>query len=200
MKIVLVFLCSILLLSGCSLRKIDSSAPANTSENSSGSSSFEKETTTKQQKQDDRVVQKFGSYSLPEDWYEYEELSNSEKVFYVKGEVDSKSPPSNISVEVGINKYATSEHADFRQAILAQYSAQIPSASGIVIEGSGTNTDNGDVLYIFTLTEDACVTTQYYVVGEYKFFLVHATDFLDEDVMDVSEAADLIAKSFEWPE
>ena len=72
-----------------------------------------------------------------------------------------------------------------------------------MLTGDGTFTDNGDVLYILTMTEEPAeeggqgiVTRQYYIVGEKRYVLVHLTIFSGDEA--VQQAADKLAKSFVW--
>ena len=77
-----------------------------------------------------------------------------------------------------------------------------------MLTGDGTFTDNGDVLYILTMTEEPAeeggqgiVTRQYYIVGEKRYVLVHLTIFsgdVDYSAAITQSAADKLAKSFVW--
>ena len=138
----------------------------------------------------------FGTYTVPAGWTEAEELSTEEKWFYLKDGTDPSSPTSNISVECGTNRYSAGQHEAFREAIVSQLAQQ----SGITaLNGTGTYTDAGDILYIFTIeNNDGTTTVQYYIVGEKEYVLVHATDFHDKNVRDLEDTANKIAYGFEW--
>lgn len=136
-----------------------------------------------------------GTYDVPEDWVVSKKHSNSRQTFYIEEGDESEALPDNVAVSTGTNRYAKEDHASFREAILRQLSAQIGDSSAQVL-GSGETTPAGDVLYVFTVKEDDCTTTFYYVVGDYEFCLFQATDFDDSD--DASEAAREMANSFSW--
>lgn len=136
-----------------------------------------------------------GTYDVPADWVVSKKHSNSRQTFYVEEGDENEALPDNVAVSTGTNRYAKEDHASFREAILRQLSAQIGDSSAQVL-GSGETTPAGDILYIFTVKEDDCTTTFYYVVGDYEFCLFQATDFDDSD--DASEAAREMANSFSW--
>lgn len=138
----------------------------------------------------------FGTYTVPAGWSEAEGLSTGEKWFYLRDGTDPSSPTSNISVEYGTNRYPAGQHEAFREAIVSQLAQQ----SGITaLNGTGTYTGSGDILYIFTIeNNDGTTTIQYYIVGEKKYVLVHATDFHDKSVPDLEDTANRIAYGFEW--
>lgn len=136
-----------------------------------------------------------GTYDVPEDWVVSKKHSNSRQTFYVEEGDENEALPDNVAVSTGTNRYAKEDHVSFREAILRQLSAQIGDSSAQVL-GSGETTPAGDVLYVFTVKEDDCTTTFYYVVGDYEFCLFQATDFDDSD--DASKAAREMANSFSW--
>jgi len=144
------------------------------------------------------VETNYGTFDLLDGWVMTEEHSEEGKPFYVKEGVDYSSPTSNISVEHGTNRYAREQHEKFREAILKQLIMQAGDEG--TLTGSGTHTEAGDVLYLFTLESesDGITTLQYYIVGDKEYILVHATDFHNPEVPDVTEAAAQIADSFEW--
>lgn len=134
-------------------------------------------------------------YAVPSGWVQAEEYSSNEKIFYVQEGHESDNLPDNISVNVGSDKYGAQEHEDFRETIVSQLLAQIGD-SNAEFYGDGTFTDNGDVLYIFTIVEEDCTTIQYYIVGENKFCLVHLTNFSGSE--NANKAALKLAKSVVW--
>ena len=141
----------------------------------------------------------FGSYKLPENWIESKEHSTNSKFFYVKKEDKQKERPNNISINEGQNKYAKTEHENFRNAILNQLSMQIGEDEDVEVNANGSNTENGDVVYTFNIKEaDGIETTQYYIVGDYKYILIQETVFEKSD--DIDNVAKDIANSFSWRE
>lgn len=140
-----------------------------------------------------------GSYTVPEGWVKSEEYSTEEKFFYLEEGHETEELPNNISINVGTNQYSTEEHTDFRDAIVQQLMVQL---SGVKAElkGDGTYTEQGYPVYIFTIDEiDAgVVTKQYYIVGDYRYCLIHLTNYSKAENAD--EAAQAIADSFVWNE
>ena len=103
---------------------------------------------------------------------------------------------------MGTNKYSSSEHEKFRDAILLQLSYQISDSSDCTINANSSFTnDNNYVVYEFDIFEknDNIMTKQFYIVGDYKYVLVHETvyDFTSDEVDGVAKK---IVDSFEWKE
>lgn len=150
---------------------------------------------------DDEAAQTVsGEYIAPEGWVKNDAHSTDTKTFYIK-EGDKQNPPSNISVEEGKNRYGIEQHLDFRQGILRSISAQITGPEGdTTVDGGGSYTKNGDVLYIFTIEEKSknMTTKQYYIVGDHKYILVISTDFNDPKVTDIDQVSQSIVDSFKW--
>ena len=151
---------------------------------------------------DRTVEQDFGSYTVPAGWLKIDKYSSEDKFFYVMSGHEEDEQPDNISVEMGTNRYSADEHLQFRDAIVRQLAVQMSGVKGM-LTGDGTFTDNGDVLYILTMTEEPAeeggqgiVTRQYYIVGEKRYVLVHLTIFSGDEA--VQQAADKLAKSFVW--
>lgn len=140
----------------------------------------------------------FGSYELPKNWIESNEHSTKKKFFYVLKGHEQDRQPNNISVNSGTNKYAKEDHGKFRMAILSQISLQIKSESDTDINANGSTTDTGEILYTFIIKENDVVTTQYYIVGDYKYILIQETAFKDSEETDL--AAKNIVNSFQWKE
>lgn len=140
----------------------------------------------------------FGSYEVPKNWVESKSHSTKDKFFYVlKGE-EKNTKPNNISVNSGTNKYSKEEHEEFRKAILNQISFQIRNKKGVEINANGSYTDKGEIVYTFIIKEENVITTQYYIVGNYKYILVHETVF--EESEETDNAAKNIVNTFKWKE
>ena len=60
----------------------------------------------------------------------------------------------------------------------------------------GTYTEQGDLLYIFTIDEGDIVTTQYYIVKDYGFCLIQLTNFSGSETTE--QAARDMVDSFVW--
>lgn len=142
----------------------------------------------------------FGSYKIMNGWSENDEHSSSSKFFYVKDGTGNETKPNNISVNFGKNRYSLEEHSQFKDAILRQLSVQIAGSKNVTLNANGSNTDNGYLVYTFIIRDELSnsITTQYYIVGDYKFILVHETTY------GVPEETNMVAKnivnSFKWKE
>ena len=142
----------------------------------------------------------FGAYSLPAGWVPAQEHSTPDQVFFVAQGAQDQPRPDNVAIRMGRNPYAKDEHEQFRDAILQQLGAQLQGSAGVTLLGDGTYTDNGDVLYKFTVQEEdtGITTTQYYVVGDHCYCLIHETNFTGGSGAD--EAAATAARTFVWGE
>ena len=74
------------------------------------------------------------------------------------------------------------------QIALAETDAQLT--------GDDSQTEQGYILYTFTIEESDVVTRQYYIVGDNQFCLVHVTNFTKSE--SIYEAAQTIVNSFTW--
>lgn len=142
----------------------------------------------------------FESYVVSNNWIESEEHSTNSKFFYVASGEEREERPNNISVNAGTNKYSGSEHEKFRDAILSQLSYQISNSPDCTLNANGGFTkDNNYVVYEFDIFEksDNILTKQFYIVGDYKYVLVHETvyNFPSDEVDAVARK---IVDSFEW--
>ncbi|MBQ2937870.1 MAG: hypothetical protein IJE05_03195 [Clostridia bacterium] len=144
------------------------------------------------------VNKSFGSYEVPENWVESKEHSTNSKFFYVLEGQEQEAQPNNISINSGTNKYAETEHEKFKTAILNQLSMQIAGKEDIEIKANGSDTNNGYIVYTFIIKEttDNITTTQYYIVGDYKYILIHETVFGESEETD--DVAKSIVDSFKW--
>ena len=143
------------------------------------------------------VEKSFGQYTLPLGWFESKELSQPDYFFYLKEGTSLDRPTSNISVSEGTNRYAADDYYSFAQAIDRQMKGQA-TEDVIGYSGDGTFTESGIPLIIIRIEDAECVSTQYYLVGDYRFVMVHSTDFHDEAIPEVDDAARSIVESFEW--
>jgi len=83
-------------------------------------------------------------------------------------------------------------------AILNQLSMQIGGDENVELNANGSNTKNGYVVYTFSIKDQDNTTTQYYIVGDYKYILVHETTYGDSTETD--SAAQKIIDTFKWKE
>lgn len=136
-----------------------------------------------------------GSYDVPKGWVKSNKYTTDSKIFYTNKGYENDEHPDNIAISVGNNKYSLEKHVQFREAIVQQLLMQ---SDGIEaqLNGDGTYTKHGDRLYIFTLDEGNVVTTQYYILKNYGFCLIHVTNFSGSK--SVEEAAKHMVDSFVW--
>lgn len=132
---------------------------------------------------------------MPDGWVEMEQYSTKDKIFYAEEGREKDRQPDNISVEVKTNRYGAEDHMKFRDAIVRQLTMQA-SRVGAELTGDGTHTAQGDILYIFTISEEDVVTRQFYIVGDRRYCLIHLTNFTGSESAD--EAARAMADSFVW--
>ena len=137
----------------------------------------------------------YGKFSIPNTWVKRDDHSTASKYFFANGR-DKNSIPNNISVEMGTNRYAEKDHEQFRDAIKRQLIAQA-SAYRMTLNASGSTSKNGYYVYTFELKGSRETTIQHYIVGDYKYVLVHETIFR-EDNNDTNNAAKTIVDSFIW--
>ena len=146
-----------------------------------------------------RYQKSYGSYIILDGWIEVDRSTDT-KSFYAKEGTENDLRPDNISVEIGTNPYSLEEHAEFARAIQAQMAAQLAEIGrDTTLTGSGTATEKGDIVYVFTIEEAGKrAAVQYYIVGEQRYCMVYETIYLDEEECDA--AAQKIVESFEWAE
>lgn len=148
-------------------------------------------------KQENIYEKDFGTYEVTDGWVESETHSSDSKFFYVLDGTDNDETPNNISINVGTNRYSIEEHEQFKEAILKQLYSQVSSYNATVT-ASGSTTDNNYIVYTFIIYEKETdvTTTQYYIVGDYKYVLIHETVF--DDSKEADEVAKKIVNSFKW--
>lgn len=139
----------------------------------------------------------YGTYSIPSTWVKRNDHSTRTKYFFANRS-DKNNPPNNISVELGKNNYKAEDHMLFRTALLLQLGNQAKTY-GMTLTSNGSNTNNGYVVYTFTLKGTNLTKVQHYIVGNYKYVLVHETIF-NGDEADTHNAANEIINSFKWKE
>ena len=140
----------------------------------------------------------YGTYKVPKTAVIRKDHSTYRKLFFVKNKDINNNRPNNISVEGGTNKYSKEDHMQFRRAIQTQLYMQSSSHLGSQITGSGTTTKNGYTLYVFTMKSSDSVTKQYYIVGDYKYVLVHETILNGTEDQELDSISKYIVDSFKW--
>lgn len=139
----------------------------------------------------------YGKYQIPKNAVIRKDHSTNKKLFFVKNEDIRNNRPNNISVEGGTNRYSKEDHMQFKSAIQSQLYMQASRYSS-QITGSGTKTKNGNILYIFNIKNNSAITKQYYIVGDYKYILVHETILNGEEDKELDDIAKYIIDSFNW--
>nr|WP_297274847.1 hypothetical protein [uncultured Agathobaculum sp.] len=141
-----------------------------------------------------------GTYTVPDGWIKADDHSTNGMTFYVEEGHENDELPDNISISVGDCPYSLDEHTTFRDAIMRQLTVQLGS-SDVKLTGSGSNTAQDYVLYNFTIEDtDGTITDMYYILKDYGFCLVQATNFTGSENESISKAAQSIVDSFVWNE
>lgn len=148
-----------------------------------------------------RYEKDFGTYTVDTDWEEVDYGSNYYVYCYEGTFSPNKDIPNNIMVTHDSNPYAEDDHMTFRDAIMAQISAQAGESDDLdTVNAHGTTTDSGAIVYVFDMKGEDGEKVQYYIVGDYEYVCVSAMiwDFdaaEDDDILDVVEE---IVNSFVW--
>lgn len=140
----------------------------------------------------------YGTFMIPSTWEKSISHSTRYKYFFTNKKERNNRQPNNISVEKGTNRYSKEDHIQFRQAIMRQLLMQTKGYSDTV-KGSGGTTKNGYNYYTFIMEGHGQSTIQHYIIGDYKYVLVHETIFKG-DGKDTHNAAKYIVDSFKWNE
>lgn len=182
-----------LLLTGCAKSKDTSTQTPPESSGNSVTSQQETDSSEASKSAEDTVIP--GSYTVPNGWVKSEKYSNDMQIFYIEEGHENDEKPDNIAINVGKNKYSLDEHEQFRDAIVKQLLMQMDGIDA-ELNGDGTDTEQGDLLYIFSIVESDVVTTQYYIVKDYGFCLIQLTNFSGSE--NAEEAARAMVDSFVW--
>lgn len=191
-KIALI-LAALLLLSGCGGGEKEDDQEALTSSESSVSEQQKEKTQDETDAEEE--VEFPGTYTVPEGWVKHTQFSTADTIFYIQEGQEQEQFPDNIAISVGSNPYSLEEQEQFREAITQQLLMQLQGVKG-ELKGDGSYTAQDCVLYTFTIDEGGIITKQYYIVDDYRFCLVHLTNFTRAESSD--EAARTIVDSFVW--
>ena len=149
------------------------------------------------------ILGKYTTYTEPEGWVKAEEYSVSDRIFYVQeGQDKDKFPDDisvdNISITIGEIGYNAEEHTShFKNEMMQQLLVQIALAeTDAQLTGDDSQTEQGYILYTFTIEEPDAVTKKYYIVENNRFGLVYVKNLTKSD--SVYEAAETIVNSFTW--
>jgi hypothetical protein len=149
------------------------------------------------------IKKTFGSYELQNDWIENTTYSRNNKYFYVHKSEENENMPTNISIEMGVNRYSVDDPIAFGQAIRRQLIMQTGGKARI--SGGGTYTEQSYPLLTFIVEEieptpPEATTIQLYIVGDNKHILVQVTNFHNGKVTNAEDVAKIIVNSFRWTE
>ena len=89
----------------------------------------------------------------------FEKPSTDSQIFYIEKGHENDEKPDNISIHVGKNKYSLDKHEQFGDAIVQQILMWLNDIEA-QLNGDGTYTEQGYLLYIFTIDEGDIVTTE----------------------------------------
>lgn len=186
-------LTAMLLLTGCSSGEIaQTNGSDNASESALANQQENMQTDIAEPEQESSIP---GSYTVPDGWVKSDKHSSSNMVFYVEKGHEEDELPDNISISVGVNRYSAEEHTKFKDAIVKQLLMQL-NGENAQLDGTGSNTEQGYVVYTFTIDDSTAVTKQYYIVKDFGFCLVQLTNFTGSD--SAYQAAQTIVDSFVW--
>jgi hypothetical protein len=137
-----------------------------------------------------------GTYKIADGWETSDKYSTDQKTFYLReGETDMDQP-DNISVEQGTNRYSAENVMGFKDAIMRQMGHMTKGQKVDEIKGRGYTTDKKVKVLMIQMIDDESVTTQYYLCGDYRYVLIHETNYSGAE--DADEAAKEMVESFEW--
>jgi hypothetical protein len=157
-----------------------------------------------------KITKEFGSYDIPSGWIEADKFPGlAWNFWYSQKDEDIEAPDwSHISVSFSRNPFKIEEHENFKKAILDQLLRQFmradPAQKPEIKNFTETTTAQNYLLFIIniehyeTKLNKKVTSIQYYIVGEEKHTVLYLTVFDDEKILPVTEAAEIIANSFEW--
>lgn len=145
----------------------------------------------------DVVNTSFGTYRI-DGLIKRRDHSSATKTFYVLERDKYKTTPDNVSVELGTNYYSKKQMTAFKTAIQLQLYSQVGRDATIVGNGITTTKGNNVLKFIIKKQNDNTEIIQYYIIGDYKYVLVHETSFSKNT--DLNVAVYNIVDTFEWKE
>ena len=195
----------IVMLSACGNKQADVAVTTKADE-STVEATQKNETTADATQKDDaatkdskRIEKEFGSFIVAEGFGEAKEQSGGGRYFYVVKGHEHDARPNNISINTGHQNYNLDESEKFAESTTWQLNMQIKQyGMDAVVYGSSGKTDAGDIMYIFDIKMNGSDETdrQYYILRDKKYVMVFMSNFDGDE--SVKQAAELMAKSFEW--
>ena len=182
---------------GTSAKVEDSTVNTSQNENSSTEEASQKDNNTTKDGQ--RVDKEFGSFIVAEGFGEAKEQSGGGRYFYVVEGHEHDARPNNISINTGHQNYNLDESEKFAESTTWQLNMQIKQyGMDASVYGSSGKTDAGDIMYIFDIKFNNSdeIDRQYYILRDKKYVMVFMSNFDGDE--SVKQAAELMAKSFEW--
>ncbi len=144
------------------------------------------------------IYKDFGSYEIPNNWYEDITFVTGAFSYIKEGTIISE-PFNSVTVLYGSNQYSIDEHELFREAILNQLVGQVADVEDVEILGEGIVTSQGYYCYIFELRYNSGEFQKFaYIVGEKKYCQVdEMNQGTGEESGDVFQS---VVDSFIWNE
>ena len=195
----------IVMLSACGNKQADVAVTAKADESTLEATKKDETTADATQKDDaatkdsKRVEKEFGSFIVAEGFGEAKEQSGGGRYFYVVEGHEHDARPNNISINTGHQNYNLDESEKFAESTTWQLNMQIKQyGMDAVVYGSSGKTDAGDIMYIFDIKFNNSdeIDRQYYILRDKKYVMVFMSNFDGDE--SVKQAAELMAKSFEW--
>ena len=184
------------MLSGCALSLLDKIQD----EKTESTSPKEEKNPAEDEANAGEKKEAYGTYVVPENWSEAKELSQKNLTFYLQNGTPTDKPTTNISVSEGTNKYAVGDAQSFAKAIDNQLRSQVGSLDLKSYSGNGSFTEKDYPLITMEVETEEMTTIQYYIVGDYRYVMVHLSECHDEAIKDAEKVALSIVNSFEWSE
>lgn len=195
----------IVMLSACGNKQADVAVTTKADESTVEATQKDETTADATQKDDaatkdsKRVEKEFGSFIVAEGFGEAKEQSGGGRYFYVVKGHEHDARPNNISINTGHQNYNLDESEKFAESTTWQLNMQIKQyGMDAVVYGSSGKTDAGDIMYIFDIKFNNSdeIDRQYYILRDKKYVMVFMSNFDGDE--SVKQAAELMAKSFEW--
>lgn len=195
----------IVMLSACGNKQADVAVTTKADESTVEATQKDETTADATQKDDaatkdsKRIEKEFGSFIVAEGFGEAKEQSGGGRYFYVVKGHEHDARPNNISINTGHQNYNLDESEKFAESTTWQLNMQIKQyGMDAVVYGSSGKTDAGDIMYIFDIKFNNSdeIDRQYYILRDKKYVMVFMSNFDGDE--SVKQAAELMAKSFEW--
>ena len=142
----------------------------------------------------------FGTFTINNGWVAVDSQTfGNTYVFSNEEDVDSTTPPNNLTVKYDVNPYSEDQHEDFCTAILQQLPGQAAAYNGTAaLTEFGQFGEN--MCYRFDLDCEDFDIIQWYVIGDYEY-VMFGLMIVDEDKADEDDCIQMTedaVNSFVW--